>query len=282
MWSKPLLCHFQQSGKVPQTQASQGFAAFRLALPRIPPRHSQSKRATNCANPGFLVIEFCARCGQTCGQVVFLTTSTCGGSACIVGVSRDCEHGIFRLEGGASCSQTRRDTNFAIPGYSLFCHDTTESGKNKDFSVCGHLCGQSRFYAVFNDWGKSSKRRCRKALRRFASPYPGYRHGTPKLLNKNFSTFFRRFIDTFGLLRTLFTTLASTVSVCSAPVCSQTYGQKPLSEHPRDRGQKAVFYGLLECCGQVIRYPGLPHCTSVGEGKQALYAGIGSAEFASL
>ena len=42
-------------------------------------------------------------------------------------------------------------------------------------------------------------------------------------------------------LRTLFTTLASTVSVCSAPVCSQTCGQKPLSEHPRDRGQKAVF-----------------------------------------
>ena len=85
----------------------------------LPTSCSQSKRATNCANPGFLVIEFCARCGQTCGQVVFLTTSTCGGSACIVGVSRDCEHGIFRLEGGASCSQTRRDTNFAIPGYSI-------------------------------------------------------------------------------------------------------------------------------------------------------------------
>ena len=61
-----------------------------------------------------------------------------------------------------------------------FLHDTTENGKNKDFSVCGHLCGQSRFYAVFNDWGKFRKRRCRKALRRFASPYPGYRHGTPK------------------------------------------------------------------------------------------------------
>ena len=78
---------------------------------------SQSKRATNCANPGFLVIEFCARCGQTCGQAVFLTTSTCGGSACIADVSRDCGHGIFRLEGGATRSQTRRDTNFAIPGY---------------------------------------------------------------------------------------------------------------------------------------------------------------------
>ena len=70
---------------------------------------SQSKRATNCANPGFLVIEFCARCGQTCGQAGFLTISACGGSACIVGVSRDCGHGIFWLEGGATRSQTYRE-----------------------------------------------------------------------------------------------------------------------------------------------------------------------------
>ena len=62
-----------------------------------------------------LGFEFCARCGQTCGQAVFLTTSTCGGSACIAGISRDCGHGIFRLEGGATRSQSRRDTNFAIP-----------------------------------------------------------------------------------------------------------------------------------------------------------------------
>ena len=117
MWSKPLLRRFRQSKKTPQTQASQGFAAFHLTPSRIPPRHSQSKRATNCANPGFLVIEFCARCGQTCGQAVSLTISACGGSACIVGVSRDCGHGIFRLEGGATRSRTRRDTNFAIPGY---------------------------------------------------------------------------------------------------------------------------------------------------------------------
>jgi hypothetical protein len=133
MWSKPLLYRFRQSGEIPQTQASQGFAAFRLTLSRIPPRHSQSKRATNCANPGFLVIQFCSRCGQTCGQAVFLTISACGGSACIAGVSRDCGHGIFRLEGGATRSQTRRDTNFAIPGYSVFCHDTTAERKNKDF-----------------------------------------------------------------------------------------------------------------------------------------------------
>ena len=100
-------------------QVPQGFPAFCLALSRIPPRHSQTTRATNCANPGFLVIEFCARCGQTCGHGDFLTTSTCGEIACISGVSRDCGHGIFRLEGGATRSQTRRDTNFAIPGYSL-------------------------------------------------------------------------------------------------------------------------------------------------------------------
>ena len=61
-----------------------------------------------------------------------------------------------------------------------FCHYTTAEGKIKDFSVCGHLCGQSRFYAVFGNRGKSSKRRCYKALRRFTMPRPGYRHGTPK------------------------------------------------------------------------------------------------------
>ena len=87
---------------------------------------------------------------------------------------------VVRLERTVSWSQTRRDTNFAIPGYSLSCHDTTARGKNKVFSVCGHLCGQSRFYAVFNDWGKSRKCRCHKAFRRFALLCPGYRHGTPK------------------------------------------------------------------------------------------------------
>ena len=55
MWSKPILYRFQQPGRVPQTQVLQGFAAFRLALFRIPPRHSQSRRATNCATPGYSV-----------------------------------------------------------------------------------------------------------------------------------------------------------------------------------------------------------------------------------
>ena len=55
MWSKPLLCRFRQSGETPQMQVPQDFAAFHFALPRIPPRHSQSRRATNCATPGYSV-----------------------------------------------------------------------------------------------------------------------------------------------------------------------------------------------------------------------------------
>ena len=60
MWSKPILYRFRQSWKVPQTQVSQGFAAFRLTLSRIPPRHSQSRRATSCATPGYVLFSAAA------------------------------------------------------------------------------------------------------------------------------------------------------------------------------------------------------------------------------
>ena len=85
----------------------------------LPTSCSQSKRATNCANPGFLGIQFCSRCGQTCGQADILTTFTCERSTCIAGVSRDCGHSVFQLERGVSCSQIKRATNCAIPGYSI-------------------------------------------------------------------------------------------------------------------------------------------------------------------
>ena len=67
-----------------------------------------------------LGFEFCARCGQTCGQADFLTTAAYGEIACIAGVSRDCGHSVFRLEGGATRSQSKRATNCANPGYSAF------------------------------------------------------------------------------------------------------------------------------------------------------------------
>ena len=77
-------------------------------------------------------------------------------------------------------SQIKRATNCAIPGYLILNHYSTKLARLKDFSVCGHSCGQSRFYAAFGNRRKSRKCRCHKALRRFALPRPGYRHGTPK------------------------------------------------------------------------------------------------------
>ena len=65
-----------------------------------------------------------------------------------------------------------------------------------------------------------------------------------------FFYFFRRFIAAFALLWMLFATLDSTVSAHSTAVCSQTCGQKPLSEHPRDRGQKAVFIVCRSAAGR--------------------------------
>ena len=75
------------------------------------------------------------------------------------------------------------DTATALPNvapYQLshtrifnFCHDTTANGKNKVFSVCGHLCGQSRFCAVFGNRRKTRYRPCRKALRAFVQAAHG-------------------------------------------------------------------------------------------------------------
>lgn len=95
-----------------------------------------------------------------------------------------------RAPGGFGPSSAARTHGLLVPNqarYQLrytrifsFFHDTTARGKIKDFSVCGHSCGQSCFCAVFGNRGKSRKRRCHKALRRFALPRPGYNHGTPK------------------------------------------------------------------------------------------------------
>ena len=96
--------------------------------------------------------------------------------------------GVARLSGISPCPVP--DTATALPNqarYQLrytrifnFCHYITAGEKIKDFSVCGHSCGQSRFCAAFSNRGKSRKHRRRKALRRFTLTSPGYRHGTPK------------------------------------------------------------------------------------------------------
>ena len=110
----------------------------------------------------------------------FVPFSATGGKPAIARTTRPC--GLL--------SKPRMDRVYALPNqarYQLrytrifnFCHYTTAREKIKDFSVCGHSCGQKRFYAAFGNRGKSSKRPCRKALRRFALPRLGYDHGTPK------------------------------------------------------------------------------------------------------
>ena len=107
---------FSATGEKPLLPVLQGFAAFRLALFRIPPRHSQ----------------------------------------------------------------TRPDTNFAIPGYSLFRHYTTSKKKIKVFSVRARSYGQTRFCAALSSQPTSRKRSRRKALRRFVLPSSGYRRGALK------------------------------------------------------------------------------------------------------
>ena len=62
-----------------------------------------------------------------------MTISACGGSACISGVSRDCGHGISRLEGGAARTQIKRDTSFATPGYSISAIIPRRGRKSKIF-----------------------------------------------------------------------------------------------------------------------------------------------------
>ena len=94
---------------------------------------------------------------------------------------------VERFERSASWTQIKRATNCAIPGYLILNHYSTKLARLKDFSVCGHSCGQSRFCAAFGNRGKSRKRRRRKVLRRFAMTCPGYRHGAPKTVCGNFA-----------------------------------------------------------------------------------------------
>ena len=70
---------------------------------------SQSRRATNCATPGYEVVR-------------------------LLGVS----------------SQSWRATNCAIPGYFVFLHDTMRRKKKQVFRVCGRRCGQTRFCRNFS------------------------------------------------------------------------------------------------------------------------------------
>ena len=106
-------------------------------------------------------------------KATFMPFSATGGKPAIARAARLC--GLL--------SKPRMDRVYALPNvapYQLshtrifnFCHDTTARGKNKDSSVCGHLCGQSRFYTAFGNRRKTRYRPCRKALRAFVQAAHG-------------------------------------------------------------------------------------------------------------
>ena len=106
-------------------------------------------------------------------KATFVPFSATGGKPAIARVARLC--------GVSPCPVP--DTATALPNqarYQLrytrifsFCHYTTAGRKIKDFSVCGHFCGQSRFCAVFGNRRKTRYRPCRKALRAFVQAAHG-------------------------------------------------------------------------------------------------------------
>ena len=144
---------------------------------------SQTRRDTNFAIPGYSIAAIISRregkskiflsVVNPVVKAAFMPLSAIGGNPAKAGVTRLC--------GVSPCPAP--DTDTALPNvapYQLshtrifnFCHDTTANGKNKVFSVCGHLCGQSRFCAVFGNRRKTRYRPCRKALRAFVQAAHG-------------------------------------------------------------------------------------------------------------
>ena len=87
---------------------------------------------------------------------------------------------VVRLERTVPWSQTRRDTNVAIPGYSISAMIPRRGRKSKIFLSVVIYVVKAAFAPRLAAGGKSRKHRRRKALRRFALIRPGYSHGNPK------------------------------------------------------------------------------------------------------
>ena len=113
-------------------------------------------------------------------KAAFVPSSATGESPANAGAARLCVVSPHPIPDTTTAHPNQARYQLRYTRIFSSCHYITTERKIKDYSVCGHSCGQSRFCAAFGNQGKSRKRRCRKALRRFALPYPGYNHGTPK------------------------------------------------------------------------------------------------------
>ena len=134
---------------------------------------SQTRRDTNFAIPGYSISAMIPRRAEKIKfflsvviyvvKTAFVPFSAIGGNPANAGVTRLCGISPCPVPDTATAlpkqaryqlrytrllslfirlvvfSQTRRDTNFAIPGYSLFCHDTTAEGEIMVFSACSQI-----------------------------------------------------------------------------------------------------------------------------------------------
>ena len=106
-------------------------------------------------------------------KAAFMPLSVIGGNPANAGVTRLCGVSPFPVPDTATAHPNQARYQLRYTRIFNFCHDTTARGKNKVFSVCGHLCGQSRFCAVFGNRRKTRYRPCRKALRAFVQAAHG-------------------------------------------------------------------------------------------------------------
>ena len=113
----------------------------------LPASCSQSKRATNCATPGYEVFQLWSNMWST---PIFYQLPARGKvlSAQVSQGFPGFPRAMARTR--ASRSQITCATNCATPGYSVFLHDTMQRRKKQVFRVCGRRCGQARFCGSFS------------------------------------------------------------------------------------------------------------------------------------
>ena len=125
---------------------------------------SQTRRDTNFAIPGYSISAMIPR--RRGKSKIFLSVVNPVVKSAFMPLSTivksPANAGVTRLCGVLQCPVP--DTATALPNvapYQLsytrifnFCHYTTAREKIKDFSVCGHLCGQSRFVPFSAAGGK--------------------------------------------------------------------------------------------------------------------------------
>ena len=147
MGSAPVFDQFPAGGKTPSALASQSFPGFQESAARTPASRSQSKRATNCATPGYKVFQLWSNMWST---PIFDQLPARGKvlSAQLSQVFPGFPRATART--WASRSQITCATNCATPGYSVFLHDTTRGRKKQVSRVCGRRCGQARFFGSFS------------------------------------------------------------------------------------------------------------------------------------